>query len=141
MKRKVLLSILAKQSYRDQEPDTIRLKTEGEMEFLNGGWEIRYEESSLTGLEGTTTAFRVEPEGLTLTRIGSLRSQMMFRKGVPPDSLYEMPFGTFLITVCATDLFYDLVPDGGVVDLEYDISIENAQAGHVVYHLDIRAME
>ena len=141
MIQKVMLSIRGRQSYMGQEPDTIELVTEGRMEFRDGGWDISYEESELTGLEGAATIFRVEPDQITLTRTGSLHSQMVFRQGVAHDSLYRMEFGALMIRVCATNLFYDITPDGGVIDLIYNIEIENAQAGVIDYHLDIRAME
>ena len=139
MKRAVVLSIQGKQHYEDQEPEVIELVTEGTMEFRDGGWDISYEESALTGLEGVTTTFRVEPGQVILTRTVKLNSQMVFRKGVPHDSLYQMAFGAMMITVCAKYLFFDIVPDGGVIDLLYSIEIEHAQAGTVDYHLDIRA--
>ena len=60
MKKKVILSICGKQFYEEQEPEVIELVTEGTLERLNNGWEICYEESSLTGMEGVTTVFRVE---------------------------------------------------------------------------------
>ena len=141
MKRAVVLSIQGRQSYEDQEPEVIELTTDGTMEFTNGGWDISYEESALTGLEGVTTTFRVEPDKVTLTRKGALNSQMVFQQGVPHDSLYQMPFGALLLTVNATSVFYDIVPDGGVIDLSYNIDIENTQAGVIDYHLDIRAKE
>ena len=139
MKQAVVLAIRGSQRYEDQEPEIIELVTEGTMEFANGGWDIAYEETALTGLEGVTTIFRVEPDKVTLTRKGALNSQMVFQQGVPHDSLYQMPFGALLLTVNATSVFYDIVPDGGVIDLSYDINIENTQAGVIDYHLDIRA--
>ena len=139
MKRTVYLSIRGRQSYADQEPEVIELVTEGTMEFLDGGWDIVYEESELTGLAGVTTTFRVEPGKVTLTRTGALNSQMVFQEGVAHDSLYQMAFGTLMLTVKATSVFYDIVPDGGVIDLVYHINIENAEAGVIDYHLDIRA--
>ena len=141
MKKSVVLSIQGRQRYEDQEPEVIELVTEGTMEFTNGGWDISYEESALTGLEGVTTTFRVEPDKVTLTRKGALNSRMVFQQGVPHDSLYQMPFGALLLTVNATSVFYDIVPDGGVIDLSYEINIENTQAGVIDYHLDIRAKE
>ena len=99
MKQKVLLSITGKQSYRDQEPEVMELVTEGTMEFTNGGWDISYLESDLTGLSGVTTTFRVEPEKVTLTRTGPLRSTMEFQVGKSHDSLYELEFGALMITV------------------------------------------
>ena len=141
MKQKVMLAIQGRQSYRGQEPDVIELMTEGTMEFRNGGWDICYEESDLTGLRGVTTTFRVEPEQITLTRTGNLSSQMVFRKGQSHDSLYQMDFGALMITVCATSVIFDLTPAGGFIDLVYTIEIEKSEAGVVDYHLDIRAME
>ena len=139
MKREVLLSLRGTQTYEGQEPDVIELVTEGTMEFCDGGWNISYEESELTGLAGVTTTFRVEPGRVSLTRTGNLRSEMIFEKDVPHDSLYQMPFGAMMITVCAKYLFFDILPDGGVIDLLYSIEIENNAAGTVDYHLDIRA--
>ena len=137
MSRAVVLSIQGRQSYADQEPDTIELVTEGTMEFRDGGWDISYEESALTGLEGVTTTFRVEPGTVTLTRTGSLSSRMVFQEGVATDSLYQMDFGALLLTVKATRVFYDIVEDGGTIDLVYNIDIENSSAGVIDYHLDI----
>jgi hypothetical protein len=44
-----------------------------------------------------------------------------------------------MITVCAKSVFFDIVPDGGVVDIVYSIEIEKNAAGMVDYHLEIRA--
>ena len=139
MKTPVVLSITGRQKYADQEPETIELVTEGLMSFENGGWDITYEESALTGLEGVTTTFRVEPDKITLLRTGRLTSTMVFQEGVPHDSLYRMDFGALMISVNATRLFFDIVEDGGTIDLVYNIIIENTEAGVIDYHLDIRA--
>lgn len=141
MKKTVVLSIRGRQQYADQDPEVIELVTEGTMEFRDGGWDISYEESELTGLAGVTTTFRVEPGKVVLTRTGRLNSQMVFQLGVSHDSLYQMEFGALMITVQATHVFFDILPDGGVIDLVYTISIENTEAGVIDYHLDIRAKE
>ena len=139
MSKPVILSIQGRQTYAGQEPEVIRLDTEGFIEFRNGGWDITYEESELTGLSGVTTTFRVEPEKVTLLRTGALSSTMVFQEGVAHDSLYRMEFGTLMISVKATRVFFDLVEDGGSIDLVYSIVIENTEAGTIDYHLDIRA--
>ena len=139
MKQNVLLAIRGSQKYADQDPEVIDLVTDGTMEFRDNGWDISYEESELTGLAGVTTTFRVERDKVTLTRTGALKSEMIFQKGVVHDSLYQMPFGALMLSVEALSLFYDIVPDGGVIDLSYKIDIENTEAGIIDYHLDIRA--
>lgn len=141
MKQNVVLRIQGRQTYGNQEPETIELVTDGAMEFRDGGWDISYEESALTGMEGVTTTFRVEPGKVTLLRSGKLSSTMVFQENVPHDSLYQLEFGALLMTVKATRVFYDLVPDGGMVDLVYEICIENTEAGVIDYHLDIRSKE
>ena len=133
------MSVRGRQNYGGQEPEVIELTTEGTMEFRNGGWDVSYQDTALTGLEGVTTTFRVEPGKVTLSRTGAMKSQMVFQEGVAHESLYQMPFGALMLTVKATSVFYDIVPDGGVIDLVYHINIENSEAGIVDYHLDIRA--
>lgn len=141
MKKAVVLSIRGRQSYAGQEPEIIELTTEGAMTFRDGGWDISYEESELTGLAGVTTTFRVEPGKVILDRTGRLRSRMVFQEGMTHESLYQMEFGTLMISVQATQVFFDIIPDGGVIDLVYNILIENAEAGVIDYHLDIRTKD
>lgn len=139
--KKVLLSITVKQAYQGQEPEVMELVSEGTMEFANGGWDISYQESDLTGLQGVTTTFRVEPDKVTLIRTGPLCSTMEFRIGESHDSLYQMEFGALMLTVTTRHLFFDILPEGGCIDLVYDIEIEKSEGGTVDYHLDIRAID
>lgn len=139
MKQDVVLSIRGRQTYADAEPEVIELVTEGTMAYRAGGWDISYQESALTGLEGVTTTFRVEPGKIILRRTGKLQSEMVFQEGVSHDSLYQMAFGTMMMTVKATFVFFDIVEDGGTIDVSYTIDIENTEAGVIDYHLDIRA--
>ncbi len=141
MSADVMLSIRGRQIYQNQEPETIELVTEGTLEATDHGWNIRYEESDLTGLSGVTTTFSIEPGKITLTRAGALNSQMVFQEGVFHDSLYQLEFGALQITVCATKVQYRMKENGGTVDLVYGIEIENTAAGVIEYHLDVRPKE
>ena len=135
----VILSIKGRQAYADQEPDSIELVTEGTLDFRDGGWDLQYEESALTGLEGVTTTFRVEKDRIILDRTGKLRSKMVFKEGVKHESLYEMEFGALMLTVCAERIFAQISPAGGTIDLIYSIQVEQDAAGQIDYHLDIQA--
>lgn len=137
MKKQVVLRLQGRQYYDKQEPEITELMTVGTIEFTDGGWDICYEESELTGLAGVTTTFRLEPEKVTLRRTGALRSEMVFQEGVRHQSLYQLDFGALLLTVCARQIMASISDDGGVVDLVYDIEIENSEAGVVEYHLEI----
>ena len=137
MRIPVMLSICGRQNYIDQEPEVVELVTEGTLESKGNGWEICYKESDLTGMDGVFTSFLVESEKITLTRTGALTSQMVFRVGIPHESLYNMGFGALLITVNATKIQFSLSESGGSVDLSYGISIEQSAAGNIDYHLEI----
>ncbi len=137
MKQNVVLSIRGRQSYLGQEPDVIELVSDGVLEKTECGWELCYEESSLTGLEGVATCFRIEPKKIILTRTGKLQSQMVFQEGETHDSLYQTEFGALLLTVCATKIQWDLSENGGTVDLVYHIDIEQSAAGIIEYHLEV----
>lgn len=135
----IILSIAGSQSYMDQEPERIELVTEGLMKKTEEGWEITYQESALTGLDGVTTTFQVIPQQITLKRIGKLNSEMVFRKGETHNSLYQMEFGALMLTVCAKEVSWDLSESGGIIDLVYGIEIEQSSAGMIEYHLEIKA--
>ena len=137
MSTQVMLLIRGCQRYIGQEPDVIELVTEGTLRQMENGWELRYAESHLTGLDGVETAFFVEREKITLTRTGRLNSQMVFQEGKSHDSLYQMEFGAMMITVCANHISWNIDPKGGVVDLIYQIEIEQSAAGSIEYHLEI----
>ena len=138
MKQAVILSLRGKQTYEDQEPEIIELVTEGLLEYRDNCWHITYQESDLTGLQGVTTSFCIEPDKITLTRTGNLNSQMVFQPGLLHNSLYQMEFGALMITVCASQIRHDLSEKGGTVDLVYAIEVEQSAVGVVEYHLEIR---
>ena len=96
---KVVLTITGSQRFGTDEPEKTSLVTEGTLEREGDILLLSYEESELTGMEGTTTVFRVEPARITLQRSGTLESQMVFELGHEDRSLYDMGFGALMITV------------------------------------------
>ena len=139
MKKDVWLTIRSRQQFEGCDEERVNLETAATLYERGGKYYIAYEESELTGLAGVVTTFRVEPGKVMLNREGALNSRMLFQEGVAHDSLYQMEYGTLMITVKATNVFYDIVSDGGSIDLAYQIIIENTEAGMIDYHLDIRA--
>ena len=140
MKQEVTLAIEGRQTYQDQEPEIIELVTEGTLEYVDMGWDLSYEESALTGLEGVTTHFAIRGDTITLTRTGKIHSEMVFKKGIVHNSLYELEFGALMLSVCATELNYQLSDCGGEINLVYNIDIEQTTAGQIEYHLDIHSI-
>ena len=122
-------------------PDALELVTRGQYGVEQDKICLTYQESELTGMEGTTTVFRVEPARITLQRSGTLESQMVFELGHEDRSLYDMGFGALMITVLTDRLENTLTDAGGEMDVSYSVAIENETAGHIDYHIHVRPQE
>ena len=92
MENNVIISIQGKQSFEQAEDETIELVTEGCLQADGeDGYTLTYQESELTGLEGTLTTFQIERDRVTLLRIGEVNSQMVFEEGRRHLSMYNTP--------------------------------------------------
>ena len=138
MEKDVIISIRGTQDYSGTDPDTMELVTEGTLAVQDGALCLSYEESELTGMEGTTTVFQVEPEKVTLLRLGSVQSEMVFEEGRRHMSLYSTPYGNMEIGVRARRLNSTLELTGGRLEIDYDIEINHMLAGQSLFRIDVR---
>ena len=96
MEKPVIISIRGVQSPFPGHEDVMELVTQGTLsDTEDEGIALTYEESELTGLEGTTTTFRILKDRITLLREGTLNSEMIFQEGRRHISLYQNPLGGF----------------------------------------------
>ena len=81
-KNKFIISIKGLQTYEDDSSDDtdISLMTEADFEYQNGAYFIDYEESELTGLEGTSTSIEIGDNYVSLQRSGTINTNMLFMK-------------------------------------------------------------
>ena len=141
MVQPVLISLSGTQQFENEPPETIQLVTEGSYCYEPGYILLSYTETEMTGMEGVVTTFTVEDgEKITLKRTGKVNSTMVFVKGQRDDSLYDAGFGALLIGVQTESMTVLLNEHGGVLDLEYAISIENTACGVNSYHIEIRTI-
>jgi uncharacterized beta-barrel protein YwiB (DUF1934 family) len=138
MEKDVIISIQGLQNYEGVDSDNIELVTEGKLEYDDTKLCLSYEESELTGMAGTTTIFHVEPERVTLVRLGSISSEMVFEEGKRHMSLYSTPYGSMEIGVRARKLLSTLAPNGGKLEIDYDIEINHMLAGQSLFRLNVR---
>ena len=134
----VLLSIRGEQYFDDIDPDETELMTEGTMVLTEDGMVLSYEESELTGMEGTTTTFEVKGPRVTLTRSGAVNSQMVFEEGRQHTSLYETPFGELTVDIQTSRLRHNLSERGGVMDIKYSIAVEHTVTGRNCFKIRVR---
>ena len=138
MENNVIISIQGKQSFEAQGDDTIELVTEGCLEpDGDDGYTLSYQESELTGLEGTLTTIQVEGEQVTLMRVGEFNTQMVFREGRRHLSMYNTPYGAMAIGVNTRHLLADLNDQGGDIEIDYAIEVDHAVTGQNLFQIHI----
>ena len=138
MEKDVVISIKGIQKYEDAEPDTIELVTEGRLTRDGSGYTLTYQESELTGLEGTLTTIQVEGEQVTLMRVGEFNAQMVFQEGRRHLSMYNTPYGAMAIGVNTRHLMADLNDHGGDIEIDYAIEVDHAIAGRNVFQIKVK---
>lgn len=134
----VILSVRGEQYFDGCDPDDTELTTEGTLTMLPGGMLLRYEESALTGMEGTTTTFELRGPRVVLTRFGKVNSQMVFEEGRQHTSLYETPMGELSVDIQTSLLRHNLTERGGLLEIKYSIAVEHTATGKNTFKIRVR---
>ena len=138
-KNKYIISIKGLQTYEDDDKDTdISLLTEGSFVFQDGVYFIDYEESELTGLEGTSTSIEVGNNYVSLQRAGTVNTNMLFMKDRKTSSYYNTPYGDMQIDIFTENLNIDISHDGGKINVDYFIDINNLSTGKNNFEIEVR---
>lgn len=130
-KKSVVLFVRGEQTYDGvAAPEVTELITEGVMTMEPGGaMTLTYEETELTGMEGTTTRFIIREDQVVLERTGMIQSRMEFKQGERSSSLYETPWGTMVVDISTTRLLHRLTERGGVMEIVFTIAVNHQVAG------------
>ena len=119
-----------------QGPESVELVTDGHYEYGRDASWFTYQESEITGMEGTVTTFRVEDGLVTLTREGAVNSQMLFQKGRKHVFLYDTPFGAMTMGVDTQQLRTETDEHGGQLDIVYSVDVDNVLLGKNTFRID-----
>ncbi len=134
----VLLTIHSEQDIDTPQQDNMELLTEGTMRLAPDCLTLTYRESVLTGMEGTTTVFEMYGPKVILRRVGAVTSQMIFEEGRQHTSLYETPLGELSIDIQTGYLRNSVTESGGLLEIRYSVSVENASAGKNRFRMKVR---
>ncbi|NLJ41584.1 MAG: DUF1934 domain-containing protein [Clostridiales bacterium] len=127
--KKVILTIRGNQVNPHGEDHKIELITEGLLYRKGSAYFIEYEESIISGMEGTKTLITVEDQRIYLERTGSHESQFVFEKGRKYVNYYETPFGNLEMGIFPTKIDSVLDEKEGKLDLKYELNISGKYAG------------
>ncbi len=134
----VIISIKGRQ-VNESGPDEIELVTEGRL-YRNerGGITVSYEETELTGLEGTTTLLHLDGGQITLLREGTVNSQMIFEEGRRHLSMYETPYGVMAVGINTRRVKNTLNESGGHLEIDYAIEVDHQMVARNFLSMQVR---
>lgn len=137
MEKSVIISVTGRQNLVNEEGGILELVTEGKYYKEDNAYYITYNESEVTGLEGTTTTVKVADDVITLVRAGSVNSQFVFQKGTRHVFHYDTIHGAFTIGVMANNVSIKMDDNGGDLSVDYQIEIENT-TGYNDFSMSVR---
>ena len=138
IKKDVVITIVSRQKFEGCEPDQIDLITTGRLYGRNGKFYISYEESELTGMEGSRTTLKIEPKQITMTRTGTFPSQMRFAEHKREVGLYETELGSVAVSTHTSKLTSSIDENGGALAIDYTVEIDASLAGAHRFEMSVR---
>jgi len=124
---------------RDAEPERMELTVQGRWHDDGNQVRISYEESALTGMEGSTTTLsypKSEAGTVTMLRTGTVRTALVFEQDKRHLSIYRTPIMPFEVCVF-TRRVQNALESAGTLTLDYDIELRGAQAEHSTFTLRV----
>ncbi|MGI5918282.1 MAG: DUF1934 domain-containing protein [Christensenellales bacterium] len=119
---RILLTI--KGSQRDNGRDEhIEFMTEGRFIKTADGYLLEYDESELTGEEGSITRLILKDDSVTLLRTGKSEVHMIFTPHSVYESSIETPEGVLRMSLLPLRVESELYEKSGHLSLKYELSI------------------
>lgn len=122
----ITLEIIAEIIQNTGERQEINMTTEGSWYEKSGAYYLTYDESEMSGLEGSRTVLKIEGETVSLTRMGAHHSKMIFNLASPYNGEYNTPYGIFEMKIITqsleSKLDYEQVT--GSITLKYEMILE-----------------
>ncbi|MGI6004169.1 MAG: DUF1934 domain-containing protein [Christensenellales bacterium] len=137
LQKDVVISIYGKQTDDQGNEDVVELVTTG-MYFHDPKEEhhrLEYEETEVSGVEGTHTRIDVKDGIVSISRSGSSEGHMQLTEGQKYVSSFSTPIGMVELGFFPTKVDTDLSDSSGNLDLEYQMDIDGTLLG--VNHLKV----
>ena len=127
---KIMINIDGTQNFGNGEANNVELTTEGELSVSADSYNLKYKESELTGMEGTTTEITVENNGIVnLVRSGTVNSTLVVEEGKRHLSYYDTNDGAFSIGVFASYVDTVLERNYGEISITYAMDVDDKPIG------------
>lgn len=123
--KEVMVKIEGMQRGPDGEEDKIEFVTEGKQYLRNGHMYLVYDESEISGMEGSRTTVKVDVDEIKMKRFGSTSSDMVFKLKSRHTTKYATPYGDFKMEIYTKKIDSNIDKDQkGTIYIEYIMSIQ-----------------
>lgn len=122
-------------------PQSMEMYSDARLRLTDDMFSLSYEESELTGMEGTSSQLsfmRSQPELVTMLRSGSVSTALVFEPNKRHFCTYKTPFMPFEVCVHTLRIDNKLLAEAAMLDLDYIVEIRGAQAERCRLHLEIK---
>lgn len=138
MHKEALIHIVGRQCYSEGFDDRMDFTTTGTFHNRNGVFYIVYRESEVSGMPGVTTSLKVEPEKVTLNRMGAADYKQIFELGIRHPSTYITGMGSFYLAAETEKMEICLTEDGGHITLKYNLYADQELVSHNILRIRIK---
>lgn len=136
MKNKAIISISSNQGELDE--DIIEVITAGEFCKKECFYVAVYEETEISGMEGTTTTLELYENSISLIREGTTNAIMHFQENNEEISLYNTPYGALEIKIKTNFISIEIGDNGGDALINYSMSISGQAPQNMILKVNIK---
>lgn len=136
LKKDVWLTILSIQQFEGCDEEQVDLVTAAKLYERGGKYFVVYDESELTGLEGTRTTLKMDGKDVSLLRTGTCPSHMLFVENQRHVGLYQTPVGgTLTIATHTSHIRNTIGENGGELIIDYTVEVDNCVMGETHFEM------
>ena len=118
--------------------NTIDFTTDGLYTYDGDTACLTYQESEVTGMEGTRTSVMVMPDQVVVDRDGAVTSRMIFRPGEKHAFLYDTPVGSATMHMDTRNMNARFNEHGGHMEIDYVLDMEHAFVSRNRFRLTVK---
>ena len=119
MSKKAIISICSTQDIGEKEK--IEVVTVGEFSINGDEFIATYDETEISGMEGTKTTLKIKGDKVVLHREGTTSKKMEFQKDNTQVALYNTPYGMLELKTSTKELDLDVNEKGGNISIKYHL--------------------
>jgi len=120
-------AVVTVQSRVSVEDELIEVITPGKLHITSNGYRVEYDETELSGMEGTKTTMIIKDRYFKLNRVGTTETNMEFEIDKQSVSLYKTPFGAMSVVIDTKTLEINMDDNGGIIHIVYVLNVEGQQ--------------